>query len=568
MSLGAEASAKAARDVEQVAALTRAFLARFFESEITTGADDLKGTFFWLLAALATPGIVIPWIMVFDWNFMSIVHGYEGLRLASRAEKAFYLGLSMFSAGALTTIVWSSLLPDKRDTLILGSLPVRPRTVILAKLAALAGYIGVAAFATHVVGSLFWGSILGNNGPGFFVIRSIIAHFVASAALSMFVCLAIAAAQGMLLTITGPRLFPRASTVLQAAVVGLLAISLAWLPIITVAARQTIGGGPRAEPWILALPPMWFLGLYEWILGTNEPVIGMLARRAVLAFGGMIALTLLTYPLAFRRLMVSVVESGQPPQAPLSRAIRWCIVRAAGRDSAARAAAEFFVTTVARVERQRFMVAIGIGIALAWTLPGLRSYEPSAAPQPQILALPIAAMMFLLAGLRIASSLPADVRAGWVFEVHDISRRRARQALERVMIVVGVLPPILLSAPFYWRLWGGAVMLTHAALMLALGVAIVELLIWHCNGMPCGGRFVPTRLDFGRRWPVHAVFFLIVVSVIPRLEAWLFRSELGAIIFVSLLLVGAFAVRYASSRHVIVPIYDDVDPVAGVLRIN
>ena len=36
----------------QLDALTRAFLVRFFESEITTGTDDLKRSFFWLLAAL------------------------------------------------------------------------------------------------------------------------------------------------------------------------------------------------------------------------------------------------------------------------------------------------------------------------------------------------------------------------------------------------------------------------------------------------------------------------------------------------------------------------------------
>ncbi len=37
-------------------ALTSAFFARFFESEITTGYDDLKGSFFWLLAALGVGG--------------------------------------------------------------------------------------------------------------------------------------------------------------------------------------------------------------------------------------------------------------------------------------------------------------------------------------------------------------------------------------------------------------------------------------------------------------------------------------------------------------------------------
>ena len=199
------------------------------------------------------------------------------------------------------------------------------------------------------------------------------------------------------------------------------------------------------------------------------------------------------------------------------------VVRAAGRHPAPRAAAEFFTATIARVDRQRFVLAIALGLAVAWGLPGLRSYSPSAEPAASLLGLPLAAMMFLTVGLRIAASLPSDVRAAWLFEVHDLSRRHARQALERTMFFLGVLPAVLLSAPIYWTLWGGAVAITHALVMIALGIALIELLIWHLDGMPCGQRWTPARMDFGRRWPLHFAIFLVVVAGIPRLELVLFR---------------------------------------------
>ena len=142
----------------QVDALARAFLVRFFESEITTGTDDLKQFFFWLLAALAVPGLFIPWIMAFEWQLLARMDGAEALRIASRAEKTFYLGFTMIASGVLTAIAWSSLLPDRRDTLILGALPVQPRTVVAAKLLALAAYVGLVAVAMHAAGSIFWGS--------------------------------------------------------------------------------------------------------------------------------------------------------------------------------------------------------------------------------------------------------------------------------------------------------------------------------------------------------------------------------------------------------------------------
>jgi hypothetical protein len=552
----------------QVDALARAFCARFFESEITAGADDMKRTFFWLLAAVSMPGIMIPVLMSFDWEVLALMHGWEGVRVASMNEKAFYLGVSMLSAGGLTAIAWTSVLPDRRDTLILGALPVEPRVVIAAKLAALAVYIGIIAAGTHVAGTLIWASLLGNHAPFWFMVRSFPAHLLASFAITATTALAIAAAQGVTLTILGPRLYQRASTVLQVFVVALLAIFLAMLPVIGSSAAHTISGGPRAQPWLLSLPPMWFLGLYESILGTSDPLLRLLALRAMIAMGVSGALVLVTYPLAYQRLMVSVVEAGHRDRGFVARTWQAILVGVSGRRPAARAAAEFFVATIERVERHRFIVAITLGLAVAWSLPGLRAYTPSPAPSASLLSLPIAIMMFLLAGLRVASVLPADPRAAWVFEVHDLSRADARQALERMMIALGIAPPVLASTAVCWYLWGAIPAATHALVMIALGVATLELLIWHCNGMPCGQQWTPARMGFGRRWPLHMGVFLLVVLGVPRLEVLLFGSYTGCAIFIGTLVVLAAAVRYASARHEIVPVYEDVDPVAGVLRIT
>ncbi len=556
------------RAVEQVDALARAFFARFFESEITEGTDDLKQSFFWLLAALAMPGIMIPVLMSFDWTLLAMVHGHDGVRALAMGEKAFYLGVSMLSAGGLTAIAWTSVLPDRRDTLILGAMPVAPSVVVAAKLAALGAYIGIIAAGTHLAGTLFWASLLGNNAPFSFLLWSFPAHLVSSAAITATTALAIASAQGLTLAVLGPRLFQRASTVLQVVVVALLAIFLAMLPAIGSSAVHTITGGPRAQPWLLSLPPMWFLGLYEWILGTTDPVLRLLAQRAVIATAVSAGLVLVTYPLAYRRLMVAVVESGQKKRGLAARAWHALLVGAAGRRPGPRAAADFFTATLQRVERHRFIVAITLGLAVAWSLPGLRAYSPSPEPSASLLSLPIAIMMFLLAGLRVASVLPGDPRAAWFFEVHHLSRTDARQALERMMLLLGVAPPVLISTPVYWYLWGPTTAATHALIMLALGVATLELLIWHCNGMPCGQQWTPARMGFGRRWPLQAGIFLLVVLGVPQLEVLLYRSPLGAAVFVATLVVLATAARYASARHQIVPIYEDVDPVAGILRIN
>ena len=553
---------------DQLITLTRAFFLRFFESDITTGTDDLKGSYFWLLATLTVPGLFIPWMMAFEWQLLARIEGAEAVRIASRAEKTFYLGYTMIASGVLTTIAWGTLLPDRRDTLVLGSLPVKPSLIVTAKLLALAGYVGFVALFMHGVASISWGMVLGDSEPFSFTLRGIVAHLTASSLASMSVCLAVAAAQGLTLAVIGPGFFRQASTALQAVMVGLLALGLAALPAMNTAIVDTLGNGPRAQPWILSLPPAWFLGIYEVLLGSGQPLLHGLAARAWMLVLLSAAVAIVTYPIAYRRLMVSVIESGSEPRHRVARGIHWLLVRAAGREPSVRAAAEFFTATLARVDRQRFVLAIALGIAIAWGLPGWSSYVPTPQPAAAILALPLAAMMFLIVGLRVAASLPSDTRAAWIFEVHDVARRPARQALERVLFLLAVVPPTLVSTPVYWQLWGVTAGLAHAGVMAGIGIVLIELLIWHCDGMPCGQQWTPARANFGRRWPLHLATFLLVVSMIPKLEVLLFRHPRTAAGFVLYLLAVAALVRYVSAKHRIIPIYEDIDPVAGVLRLQ
>ena len=554
--------------LDQVDALSRAFLIRFFESEITAATDDLKQPFFWLLAALAVPGMFIPWIMGFEWQLMALVQGAEAVRIASRAEKAFYLGFSMAASGILTAIVWSSLLPDRRDTLILGTLPLQPRTIVVAKLAALAAYLGLVAVGMHAVGSVFWGMILGDAVSPLFSLRGVFAHFVASSAASVSVFLAVAAAQGLTLAVAGPRLFRRLSTMLQVVIVALAVVCLAVLPRLNSTVVGTLADPDGPNSWLLSLPPVWFLGLYEWLLGTSDPLLLSLAGRALTAVTIVGLATVLSYPLAYRRLMVSVVEEGGQPENSVASALRRVVVRAAGTHPASVAAAEFFTTTLARVDRQRFVLAIATGLAIAWALPVLHGYTPSEQPSASILGLPVAVMMFLTVSLRVAASLPSDVRASWVFEIHDLSRQHARQAVERTMLLLGVLVPVAVSVPVYLYLWGAMIAISHALVIIALGIAVVELLIWHCVAMPCGQRWTPARIDFAPKWPLHFALFLIIVVGVPQLEVMLFQNASATASFVAVLFLIAGVIRYRSATHEIVPAYDDVDPVAGVLRLN
>src|SRR6185436_5861744 len=145
----------------QFRALCQILLARFFESESTAGRSDPRDTFFWIVAALATPGLLLPIYEQFHWYDVANRSGLSAMSAYALFDKTIYLTWTFIAIGFLSCIVWPALLIERRDGWILGSLPVRPRTVILGKLGAIAGYISLISAGMHAGASLLFGWLLG-----------------------------------------------------------------------------------------------------------------------------------------------------------------------------------------------------------------------------------------------------------------------------------------------------------------------------------------------------------------------------------------------------------------------
>ena len=511
----------------QLHTLGRAFLKRFFENEVTSNTDDLKMSFFWLLAFLAVPGFLMPLTVAFGWDLIARIRGVEVLREISRGDKAFYLGFAMTAAAAITAVAWHTLLVDRRDGLILGALPVRPVVIVGAKLAALAAYVGMVAVAMHSLASLSFGMFLASRNTFGFAFRNIAAHFLASSAASAAVMCAVAGAQGIALAVLGPRLFARVSPGLQMIVVGLAALGFLALPVIDVSAVDTLRGtGPHARPWLLETPPLWFLGLYERIIGTSNPVLLDLSRRASLALLVTAAATLVSFPAACWRAMRSAIEDSGAVARP--GAMTWvanALIRTIVRRQDSRGVAQFFLATLGRVERHRFVMATAAGLAAVWGLStwiSLVSMRP-AAPSAAVLALSFSMMLFLLVGLRVAASLPGDRRASWLFDLASPPARRSRAALEQLMLVLIIGPVAVILGAVVAMLWGVRVAVEHTFVVLAMGLLLVQVLLWRYADTPGARAWSPSGEGFGRWWLACVLGFVIFTSGVPRDRAMALR---------------------------------------------
>jgi predicted permease len=239
--------------------------------------------------------------------------------------------------------------------------------------------------------------------------------------------------------------------------------------------------------------------------------------------------------------------------------IEW-LSRALSREPNVRAVMRFALATFARVDRHRFVLASAIGAGIAWSAPGWLALARAthAPPSTLVLSVPFSILLFGLVGLRMASALPVDLRASWIFDADLVSWRTARLALERVFIALGVAPIVAVSSFVCWRLWGGPAALFHATLLTGVGLMLVQALLWRMRGVPCASPWTPRPGHLRARWPLYVAALLVVTSLVPAQERLLLSHPAPAFLLVVLYAIAAGLLRRAAIRRG--PAQDDVAP--------
>jgi hypothetical protein len=355
------------------------------------------------------------------------------------------------------------------------------------------------------------------------------------------------------LTAVGPKAFGWLSSAFQVALVVGIGVALITFPASAESVVHALAfPGDRVNGWALSLPPAWFLGLYEYLLGGLGRVGGAdlvlrgLARTATVATLGALAVALLSNITAYRRVMRSAIEQEERAATRLGPAVRQ-FARITTRRPALQGVVAFFLTSVTRVERQRLALGVGIGVAVAWAMPVLDRVPTlvrSPSPEATLLTLPLALMVLWLAALRIAAALPSDLKASWIFDVQRPEPTEVRAVIERVFALVGVAPFVVGSAAGVWLLWGPASAAVHAIFLTGIGLAIVEALITGIADTPGTQPWRPERARLRSRWPFYLFGFLWLASGcrVPGVpgtepELLLIQSPGATLVFAGLLTV-------------------------------
>jgi hypothetical protein len=510
----------------QFTILTRHFFERLFRNDIVDFEDQMKARLGAILAVLAA---IMGWS-----SYMLIFFRYELSPDAGTSwqEKNYVFILMLLIFGIVTLLEWEMLFPDRRDFVNLTPLPVRLRTVFAAKLASFIAFIGLFSAAMNSLSSVAFALFLAQwrSNSLLFLARHVFAHLVSAFAACFCVFFACVFVNFLLMAVLPSSLYRRISIlvrfVLIASFMFLLLSFLVEPGSLSGVVRSAARLKDHGSPLIFRIPSMWFVGLYEVLLGTTDPIYFALAGKAGLAFGLSLGAFGLACALSYLRHFRKTLESAkrelrfrrlrEGAAGILQKAVLW--------NPEERAVGSFFSKTIRSSPKHRTVLvnALAFGAALVTLsiMANRRNLQALTPGNPFFLTQSLLIVFVVLAGLRIVVDVPAALESNWVFRVTESADRgRYISGLKKTVFFQWFLPlSILIFLSHLWLWKDGRAALLHAVFCLVLSGLGVEAFFYHHRKVPFASTHVPGKLRLQTRGIPYLVGLLALLAALSALE--------------------------------------------------
>jgi hypothetical protein len=531
--------------------LFRTFVEQFFTSDSVSSDVQLRQTIIAVLAFILTPCLLILIGVFPQFQLLVIrvgrIHPPPGVIVRATAVRnmmaedmlewtvSILVGYSMIVVGLAAVFAWDALSFDRRDAMVFGPLPVRGRTIVTAKLAALAAFLLVASVGVNTLNA----AVFAIETSDQFGTAALIGHFVGclvvTSAAAALVFGSIVTIRGVVAIIGGRRLAAAAGSVLQSAFV--LALLVLLIGVFAPPARP----GHITVPDTATQPMTWFVAWFEVLRRSDRgswPEFAALSHRAILALPLIVCGAVLSSALAFRRQMQHTLTP-LASAGPLGRA-RFCgaVARAlAGRDPVARATADFILFTIFRNRTQQAPIAMGGAVALGFVVLGLARTQSDITPV--LLGIPLLIAYWSAIGMRASFFFPSELPASWTFRSNAPATGVSYPAAVRASVIAIIGPPaVALGAGIGAAVAGASGALRHAAVLLVAVWLLAELVVLTVDFIPFTNAYRPGHAKLKTRWPLYIVGAYLFGSLLVRVElacsdVWSFLTLLacgGAVI--------------------------------------
>jgi hypothetical protein len=518
--------------------------------DTAVAARDVDATQFviWSFALIASPAFFFAAKMMGKYSFLW--RQPEVLARVVLVDRLFFIVYMMLANALLAAVLWEALFPDRQDQEIVGVLPVRPRTVALARLAAAMIVAAIFSFAIALPSGFMYSLNVAVAYKSFQIVGwwppILIAHVVAVTAAGVFTFAALLTVRAVAVMIVGAAAVQRAAAVLQLVTVVLLVESFIFLP--------GVLSGLAAQPLVTAnaqlLPPLWFLALYAELSGASAVHAGALALTAVGASVVALVVAALAYMLPARWNARRATEARVKTRRSRTLARAERVASLFAWRPSARAVFVFTLASLARSRRHSLIVAtyLGVGISVAgiWLMRTALRGQPLGlqVPADDLVSIPLVLTFFLVIGLRAAFMIPTDVDANWTFRLaQPRSTAWVVHGVGMAMIAVAVLPVTLAWFVATAALWDFRAALGTSVMHAASGVMLVELVLMKCEAVPFTRAHAPATSGVRAGWAVMFAALHFYAFKLEDVQLAVLGSTRGMLLYVGVMFAIAAAAR-------------------------
>lgn len=526
--------------------LYRQFLFRVVDLEVLSAsaqgdANKLLGRFAALLVWISA-GFALFAIMIGNMP--------SGLKLSAENN---LVSTTMLVVGIFAILSWDSVFPDRRDVMVLAPLPVRARTMFLAKVTATATALGLVVVLLHCGAGLTWAFRFASSFGFVSLVQAFGAYWFTMFAAGAFIYCALLALQGFAAQALPRRIFLRVSGFLQTAAFCLF-LSVYFLEPPVDSLKMLIAAeNHRMLRWI---PTYWFLGLLGRLNGSMNADAAWLARRAWLALAIAVFAAAVAYALSYVRTTRQIVE--EPDITPGVRGLRWLPRFGGGMQTAI---GQFCVRTLARSRQHRLIWSFYLGLGLAFTIvlvQALREEIEIPAAQAShlwreanapLLAASIMMMILAIVGLRVVFAFPLEMPANWIFRavgIQDGSQILTSQ--RRAMVLLAVVPVWLISAVVCFWLWPWRQAAVHLICLGLFGMMLCEAALYGFRKIPFTCSYLPGKVNVNVIIVASAFVLTPVLEIIVTLEQDALRKPGTMVEMIVLVAATAAVLQWATRR--------------------
>jgi hypothetical protein len=529
--------------------LTRHFYLRLFHNDVVSFGDQMREKIIGIQALLAVLCGHVSNVMLFRYA-LSEDQG------TSWVEKCYVTTFFMLLIGFITVFEWDVIFPDGRDYANLMPLPVRIRTLFLAKFASLFLFVSLFAVAinalsvfTHAFYLVKWQSRSLSYGLRFMGV-----HLLSNLAALYFFFFLNVLLIGLLMNVLGFRLFRRLSVYIRsiflAAYVFFLVMYLTGTVLFAPSFGTFLSLKAGYSGFLYLFPPMWFTGLYESLLGNADAFFRPFASLAVLSLVSTVGLSYVAMGLGYRRYLrhMAAGRASRPRFARIRAGLQSAFDAVFLPHPVQRAVFHFIQQTLKQSMfhkvRLASFLAVAVGLILVLVLPQPEILSQGGRPNQTLLAVPLILSFFLLIGIRGVIQIPSVLEANWVFRLtEDRVKHHYFSSLRKLILFRALIPLFFLLFIFYTSIWDPVMALYHCLYGCAVSVVLMEVLFLKQRKIPFTCSYLPGQERIQLFWLAYTLAFLGYVFILTAVEAALLRHPAAFPFFFGAVLILLTGIR-------------------------